>query len=140
MKSALPFTLVIGLLVTSTLSTHAQSSETVDLLEGKWKLEMKRDTLGNAVDIANTRDPEAEPDIYSTIDFKNKKKAVLSGGNYSFNTTWEINGRLMSFYYRKKDIWVTFPIRSLNSNAMVLIFSIPTEDGPMRIEAYYRKL
>jgi hypothetical protein len=140
MKSALPFMLVIALLVTCMLSTHAQSSETVDMLEGKWKLEMKRDTLGDAVDIANTRDPEAEPDIYATIDFKNKKKAVLSGGNYTFNTSWEINGKLMSFYYRKKDIWVTFPIRSLNSNAMVLIFTIPTEDGPMKIEAYYKKM
>jgi hypothetical protein len=140
MKTYLSFKLVIGLLVTFSLSTHAQNSETVEMLEGKWKLEMKRDTSGNAVDIANTRDPEAEPDIYFTIDFKNKKKAVLAGGNYSINTSWEINGKLMSFYYRKKDIWVTFPIRSLNSNAMVLIFTIPTEDGPMKIEAYYKKL
>ena len=144
MKTYLPFMLVIGLLVTCSLSTHAQnsekSSEMVNMLEGKWRLEMKRDTLGDAVDIANTRDPEAEPDIYFTIDFKNKKKAVLSGGDYSVNTSWEINGKLISFYYRKKDKWVVFPIRSLNSNAMVLIFTIPTEDGPMKIEAYYKKL
>ena len=144
MKTALPFMLVIGLLVTCSLSIHAQnsekSSEMVNMLEGKWRLEMKRDTLGDAVDIANTRDPEAEPDIYFTIDFKNKKKAVLSGGDYSVNTSWEINGKLISFYYRKKDKWVVFPIRSLNSNAMVLIFTIPTEDGPMKIEAYYKKL
>ena len=88
MKTYLPFTLVIVLLITCSLSTYSQNSETVDMLEGKWRLEMKRDTLGDAVDIANTRDPEAEPDIYSTIDFKNKKKAVLSGGNYNVTTSW----------------------------------------------------
>lgn len=132
--------LTFGLLVGSTISTLAQDDETIEMLEGKWKLEMKRDSLGHAVDIANTRDPEADPDIYETIDFKNKKKAVLKSGDFTFNTSWELSGKRMSFYLRKKDIWVTFPIRSLNSNAMVLIFTIPTEDGPIKIEAYYKKI
>lgn len=140
MKTSLPCILAIGLLVTSSVSSHAQNAESIEILEGKWKLEMKRDSLGDAVEMANTRDPESEPDIYSTIEFKNKKKAILSSPNFTFTTSWEINGKLISFYLRKKDIWVTFPIRSLNSNAMVLIITIPTEDGPMKIEAYYRKM
>jgi hypothetical protein len=140
MKTSLPCILAIGLLVTSSVSLHAQNAESIEILEGKWKLEMKRDSLGDAVEMANTRDPESEPDIYSTIEIKNKKKAILSSPNFTFTTSWEINGKLISFYLRKKDIWVTFPIRSLNSNAMVLIITIPTEDGPMKIEAYYRKM
>lgn len=140
MKTSLPCILAIGLLVTSSVSLHAQNAESIEILEGKWKLEMKRDSLGDAVEMANTRDPESEPDIYSTIEFKNKKKAILSSPNFTFTTSWEINGKLISFYLRKKDIWVTFPIRSLNSNAMVLIITIPTEDGHMKIEAYYRKM
>jgi hypothetical protein len=139
MKTSLPFMLVIGLLVTCLIPTHAQDKETINIMEGKWKLEMMRDTLGDAMDIAHTKDPESEPDIYTNIDVRNKKKAILAAGKTTFNTSWEISGKLLSFYLRKKDKWVTYPIRSLNSDMIVIVYTILTDDGPMKIEAYYRK-
>lgn len=139
MKTYLPFKLVIALLITYAIPTHAQDKETINIMEGKWKLEMIRDTLGDAMDIAHTGDPEAEPDIYTNIDVRNKKKAILGAGKTTFNTSWEINGKLLSFYLKKKDLWVTYPIRSLNSDMIVIVYTIGSENGPMKIEAYYKK-
>lgn len=139
MKTTLFFIMVIGMFITCSVSTFAQNAETLEMLEGKWKLEVMRDSLGNAIDLPQAGNPESEPEVYSTIEIKGRKKAILSAWNTTYNTSWEINGKLLSFYLKKKDMYVTFPVRSLNSNMMVLIFTVAGEDRPMKIEVYYKK-
>lgn len=141
MKTTLPVILAVGLFTACTIPTYAQTDEEIyEMLEGKWKLEVMRDSTGNAIELPHAGDPESEPEVYATIDIKGKKRAVLSAWNATINTKWELNGKLLNFYLKKKDIWVTFPVRSINSNMMVLIFTVAGEDRPMKIEVYYKKV
>jgi hypothetical protein len=97
------------------------------LIPGKWKLEMMKDSTGTPIDIVSSGHQNKIPEVFSYIEF-NKEKAIITDGRKKFNFDWMYrNGRLT--FKEKETIVKDYKVISMMPNEFILEYKGFNEKG-----------
>ncbi|HCS20932.1 MAG TPA: hypothetical protein DIW47_10310 [Bacteroidetes bacterium] len=107
-----------------------------NVLKGKWKMEIMRDTAGYAFDFITSE--KVVPIVFPYLTLNAKNKGILSDGKAKYKMKWSLSTD--SIFFRLNDGLVrSYKTITIKENELVLGLTIEMDDGSLLNGLVYYK-